>query len=318
MRELTVRLSPDGAWLVAAITDTTEVSRLSMDVPQTGPWNVVVNDVPVVELAGERLVRCRLDDDREPETIYLATESDGRMYEVIVLDDGTVIGIRRDGLEISEWRSGVPRRDRPLFDRPGMTSLHLRPDGRQLVIIHGAWDDEDSDIPMTMHALDLDTWTLDRLSELQSHVVLGWTRDLSQLLAYDAEDLVRIDLRSGQREVLVSNCLPSGAASAAWIACSHGRRFIRIPTEPDGKPTAVPTLDGMQPVLALDDNRFLCATADRYVIADLGRDLGNVTAALLPPLSFSYSAALGALVSTRDDVCEIWSLDGALQKTITF
>jgi len=210
--------------------------------------------------------------------------------------------------------------------------MYLRRDSRQLVILHNPWcegdeEDEDDAAGAPMYALDPTEWKLDRLPDLRSHVVLGWTRDQTHLIAYETAErfeLVRIDLRSGKRETLANHLSPlRQSASPAWLACSHlaedGSLFTRIPTALDGTATSVPALNGLHPVSAIDDDRFLCVSEDcsRYVIADLR--VGNVTAVLpLPPLPFHYSAALGAVVTCREDACEVWSLEGALQKSIAF
>lgn len=313
--------------MAATINTSNEVGRISLDVPQTGPFNVVADDVRVLEFSRQALVRCRLDEDREVQTLHAATESEDRVGDIVVLDDGTVIGTRRACRELSEWRPGVARRDRPLFESEGDESLYLRPDGRQLVILHNAWSDDDNS-PLEMHALDLTAWTRDRLPDLRSRLFLGWTRDQTRVVAYESSehhgDLVRIELRTARRETLAVGRFPIRySASAAWIACSHqGSKdyaFMRISTELDGKPVAVPELAGFHPLGAIDDDRFLCVSTDcsRHVIADLRRDLGNVLSVLpLPPLTFRYASALGAVVTCRDEVCEIWSLEGALQKSI--
>src|SRR5262249_37505116 len=154
-------------------------------------------------------------------------------------------------------------------------------------------------------------------------IILGWTRGFTHLIRADRDDegshLVRVDLRTHQCETLARRTIIAhDCNSPAWITWTHipepGKAsFWRLSTEPDGRPTPMPALDGWFPFQPLGDHRFLLhngsVDATRHVIADVRHDLGAIVAELtVPPHNFLYSAALNAFVAFHDRVCEIWTL----------
>jgi hypothetical protein len=306
-RTSSAAISPNGKWLVIQVTESGELPE---DLP--GGLSEVLGGFLNT---GRKLYRVALSAKSPKAAMIHETKAANRKALVLqkiqsiqsplVLDDGTALAIK-DRLFLARWTPGGKLSEKKVFEESQLRlQVHLAGGGKKLILERATLGKSAA----AAEVLDLKTHEVTRppwLEGLRASTI-RWASDLKQAYAIEplaaaapAEKAARARESGAGRLVRVSTATGERVAIAPSVPLSgvfHGRDSI-VWSQPGaaGAPPSLwrarksvdftleelRSLAGWEPVLALDDDRFLVRSLDRrrHGIADL---VGPAGAAAAPP-----------------------------------
>jgi hypothetical protein len=260
----------------------------------------------------------------------------------VILDDGTVIGLKGDS-HVVIWDKTGKYREKEIFQGSGFSaSLAVLPGGKEILISRDPFGNKD---PIN-EILDLKTLKVEKPAFLQglSGRSVAWTADERYFLAAesgpgktitvkkdDVEEysyttrtwrLVRVAAATNERTPLATELAPPLLVSGKDSMVGMGKvekemGFFRV-KKARGACRLVPSLSGWQPVLSLGEEKFLLRSGKAHGIVDFGSgDEAKepaVTPITLPEhQQIHYTAAAkGLLLSIDERNWQMVDLEGKL------
>jgi hypothetical protein len=334
-------ISPKGEW-VAAIVEERRLSAKDASGTQQ------------VHIDGQWLFRVLLDGSGSSWTLLEKKAGkevmESRINSVVVLDDGTVLGLRRSVL--ASWNPAGKKTERKEPElRKGFGWLVAHPSGKKALLslkMRGVGEEPPEEISF----IDPKTLLLDpepALSGIKRFDV-HWTPDEKFLFGVESVPgkpawieqpdgrrtpnegyrLVRVDLKSGKRETVSDQVLFDGIIfgkdSIVWNRRGKDGKgvFRRAKMSPPFDLKEVPALNEWRPVLSLGGNRFLLRSlrGGRNRIADFEsfdeKEFEEAKDLPLPNYdSIRFASGRGLLVlGTEPFTIELIDLKGNRKETV--
>jgi hypothetical protein len=332
-RTSSAAISPNGKWLVIQVTETGELPE-GLPVEYLGAFLNTGRRLYRVALSAKSPKVATIHETKAANRKTLVLQKMQSIQSPLVLDDGTTIALK-DRVLLARWGLTGKLSEKKVFEesRP-LLKFHLAAGGKKLLL--------DQDVlgrgAAAVEVLDLRTHEITRppwIKGLQGSTI-RWAADLKQ--AYGVEllpkaapaektasrppttgRLVRISVESGERVTVAPNVSAAGVFhgkdSIVWFlpgAAGGSGSMWRARKSVDGTLEELTSLKGWEPVVSLDEDRFLLRGTDRrrHGIVDLAAPAAPATGTAAPPVvkpialpshvRLFYSPALKGFVLAKD------------------